>query len=679
MDRKKHLPGYLAVILYALGAAALAAFLIRTGSSDAWLYLLVGPVFLAAISYPRRVYLYMTAGTLLAAASVMVARNPGGGPGLRNVVIAVGMILVNSELLHGMVQARLRAEAELRELLQRERQARADSVAAQERMGFLAEASAALAGSLELEATLRQVVRQAVPHLADFSIIRVALPDVDEEKFAGAHSAPAMEPVLEELLGRYGPNLGLPQPGEAALLERVGGETIAAAARDGEHLRLLRALRPAGALVVPLVRGEHPLGTLTFVRSSSGRGYSPADVDLAKELAQRAAVAIENARLHEALRVADRSKVEFLAMLAHELRNPLSAISNAAYLLEHTVSDVRVERLVAPITRQTRQLARLVDDLLEVSRITRGKLDLRKQPVEVAAATRHAVEAVRPIIEERAHVLRISLPDGEVWIDADPTRYEQVLVNLLVNAARYTEDGGEISLAVTVEEGSVRVSVRDTGLGLAPELLPRIFDLFTQGLTPAAGARGGLGVGLTLVRRLVELHGGSVVARSEGPGRGSEFIATFPGARAEPPAGHVPDRAPAAARELSPLSPSRGVLIIDDDRDAVETLSELLELWGHRVWMAREGVKGIEAARAHGPDAVLLDIGMPGMDGYEVARRLRADPRTQDLLLVALTGYGSQQDRKRSREAGFDRHLVKPVDPEDLRRLLLTARVNRAA
>jgi signal transduction histidine kinase/CheY-like chemotaxis protein len=672
MARIKHLPGYLAVILYAAGAAALATFLIVTNRSDAWLYLLVGPVLFAAVFYPRWVYLCMSLGTLLAAGSVVLYRDPHLGSGVRNVVLAVVLILVNSELLYRMMRGRRRAEGELRGLLDREKEARAQSLAAQERLAFLAGASAALGGSLDLNATLAQVVRQAVPYLADLCIIRVTEGVDGEEQSAAAHADAGRQAILKELQARYGLDLGLPQPDEVTVLPEIRDETLAAAARDEEHLRLLRELSLTRAVVAPLARQEHRLGTLTFAVCQSGRRYSPADVDLARELARRAAVAVENARLHQALQEADRGKVEFLAMLAHELRNPLAAISNAGYLLERRLAeDAHAGRLVSPINRQARHLARLVDDLLEVSRITQGKLELRRETVEVVAATRQAVESVRPMIEKRHHQLHVSVPEERLWIEADPTRYEQVLVNLLVNAAKYTEDGGQIWLSLTLEDSSARIGVRDTGVGLAPELLPRVFDLFTQGDTSPAGARSGLGIGLTLVRRLVELHGGSVMARSEGPGHGSEFIVTFPGARSELGTGQRLRRPRSAAPDGESRSCTRDVLVVDDDRDAVETLCELLEMWGHRVWMARDGARGIEAARAHDPEVVLLDIGMPGMDGYEVARRLRADARTREAVLVALTGYGAEEDRKRSREAGFDYHIVKPVNPEELQRLLL--------
>jgi CheY-like chemotaxis protein len=288
---------------------------------------------------------------------------------------------------------------------------------------------------------------------------------------------------------------------------------------------------------------------------------------------------------------------------------------------------------------------------------------LRKEAVDLAAVVARAVEGARPLVEGRGHRLDVEAAAGPVWLDADATRVEQVLTNLLTNAAKYTEPGGRLRLAAGREGGEAVVRVRDTGIGIAPELLPRVFELFMQAHAGIDRGPGGLGIGLTLVKRLVELHGGTVEAHSEGPGKGSEFTVRLPAAPAPAPAGPGDRAAP------SPPRPPRRVLVVDDNRDAAHSLTMVLELDGHEVRVAHDGGAALELARDYRPEVVLLDIGLPGMDGYEVARRLRAEGPGGGLL-VAMTGYGQEEDRRRTREAGFDVHLVKPVEPQVIRDLL---------
>jgi PAS domain S-box-containing protein len=370
----------------------------------------------------------------------------------------------------------------------------------------------------------------------------------------------------------------------------------------------------------------------------------------------------------EALTEADRRKDEFLAMLAHELRNPLAPIRNAVYLLtERTPEDPALRRAHAVLDRQVRQMARLVDDLLDVSRITRGKIDLRAEPADLRAIVTNAVQTCRPFIDARGHRLEMSLPAAPLLASVDGARMEQVVANLVNNAAKYTPPGGEIrlSLELEAEEGVLRV--KDTGVGIAPELLPRVFEPFVQADHSLERTHGGLGLGLTLVHRLVELHGGTVSAHSDGPGAGCEFTVRLPAAAARP-APSAPSGAAGPAAEQRPLR----VLVVDDNEDATETLTDLLELWGHGVRTAHDGRAALAAAEEYAPDVVLLDIGLPGMDGYEVAVHLRSRPECA-ARLVAVTGYGQEEDRRRSREAGFDLHLTKPVDPEELKRVLAAA------
>jgi PAS domain S-box-containing protein len=371
----------------------------------------------------------------------------------------------------------------------------------------------------------------------------------------------------------------------------------------------------------------------------------------------------------EALARADRDKDEFLAVLAHELRNPLAPISYALHLLdEKNLSGSARQHTRRIVERQVGRLARLIDDLLDVSRIRTGKVELRKDPIELGALVAHTVEIARPVFEERGHELSVSLPEEPIWLEADPVRLEQVLSNLLNNAIKFTEDGGTISIAAERQAHELVLRVTDTGVGITPDLLPRIFDLFTQGDRSLDRSRDGLGIGLTLSRRLVELHGGTIEAHSEGLGKGSEFVIRLPALLQVSPPG---DAAPAAAAAGAPpeLRPLR-VLVVDDSEDTAEMMTALLEMDGHDLQVAHSGPAALETAATFRPDVVLLDIGLPGLDGYQVAQRLREDPTLKDVTLIAASGYGQEADLHRSREVGFDRHLVKPVDPRELRELL---------
>lgn len=365
-------------------------------------------------------------------------------------------------------------------------------------------------------------------------------------------------------------------------------------------------------------------------------------------------------RLEAALRDADRRKDEFLATLAHELRNPLAPLLNSLQLLKMPRLDgATIERTRQTMERQVHHLVRLIDDLLDVSRVMRGKISLQRERLELSTIVARGVETARPIIDAQGHDLQIDLPDAPLPLEADPVRMAQVFANLFNNAAKYTPAGGRISLSAKREGADIEVRVRDTGIGIAPELLSGIFDLFVQADPSASRSQGGLGIGLTLVKSLVEMHGGTICARSGGLGRGSEFVVRLPLARAQSADGSRDS----ASMQLPPARIIRRVLVIDDNQDAAETLALLLQLEGHEVHVAHDGPAGLEAAVSLRPDVIFLDLGMPGMDGYEVARRLRQEPGLKETRLAALTGWGQQEDRRRSAEAGFDAHLVKPVDP----------------
>jgi PAS domain S-box-containing protein len=377
----------------------------------------------------------------------------------------------------------------------------------------------------------------------------------------------------------------------------------------------------------------------------------------------------ERKRAEQALRDAARRKDEFLAMLAHELRNPLAPILTAVQLLGQpgAVIGAQAEWCRDVLERQVRHIARLLDDLLDVARIMQGKVTLKTARFSLGDIVGQALETSRPLIESRRQALSVALPESVLWLEGDSVRLAQVLSNLLNNAAKYTPECGQIALAATVEEGCAVLRVRDDGIGIAQDLLPHVFDLFTQADRPLAHAQGGLGIGLALVRKLVELHGGSVAAASAGLGQGSEFTVRLP----LPP--------PAAPAPAMPALRGLRVLVVDDYADAAQILALLLREVGHEVETAECGAEALRRAAAFSPQAVVLDIGLPDLDGYEVARRLRQLPQTRAALLVALSGYGREDDRKRSQAVGFDHHLLKPVDLQTLSALIESAGPGRAA
>lgn len=364
----------------------------------------------------------------------------------------------------------------------------------------------------------------------------------------------------------------------------------------------------------------------------------------------------------------DRRKNEFLATLAHELRNPLAPISNTVQVLRHRPgNDASLNAATELLERQVGQLARLVDDLLDMSRITRGRIELRTERVDLAGIVRQAVEATRAQYRSMEHELTVHLPDEPVLMTADRARMAQVIGNLLNNACKFTDTGGRVLVHVERQGDEVVIRVRDTGIGMAPADLPRVFDMFTQLDASRERSHDGLGIGLTLVRTLVDLHGGSISAHSEGLGKGSEFVVRLPISGADDTASVTPARG-------SGTRTRRRVLVVDDNEDGAESLALLLQLVGHETFTAHDGHEALRVFERVGPDAALLDIGLPGLDGLELCRRIRALPGGRDVLLIAVTGWGQEDDRMLSREAGFDAHVVKPVDPDALALLLSTMR-----
>ena len=370
-------------------------------------------------------------------------------------------------------------------------------------------------------------------------------------------------------------------------------------------------------------------------------------------------------QVEEELREADRRKDEFLAVLAHELRNPLAPIRTGLELMRLAGDDrAAIEEVRTTMDRQSQQMVRLIDDLLDVSRITRGTVELRKCRVELSAVIENAVETARPIIEEMGHKLDVTVPKQPIVLEADGTRLSQVIANLLNNAAKYMDRGGSIELVADRQQSTAVVTVKDSGIGIPAEMIDRIFDMFTQVDGSLERSHGGLGIGLTLVKRLVEMHGGSVEVRSAGPDQGSEFTVRLPavvGLLSEP----VQTNGGASF-----AADKRRILVVDDNETAANVLAMLLKALGNDVRTAFDGLTAIDLAEQFRPDIVLLDIGMPKLNGYETARRIRQQPWGKEMVLAALTGWGQEEDKRRTREAGFDHHFVKPVEPDVLQKLL---------
>jgi PAS domain S-box-containing protein len=539
---------------------------------------------------------------------------------------------------------------------------------------FLADASAVLATLTDEASSLQKVATLAVPQFADWCAVDTANEKGVLRRVAVAHVDPQKVRLAHELHRRWPPDPNettgvyeILRTGQPELVPDITDGMLEARVRDKELLGIIRELGLRSYIGVPLsVRGK-AIGVITFISAESGRRYDANDLAAAEELARRAAVTLQNAHLYEAVLEADRRKDEFLATLAHELRNPLAPIRNTLYLLKTLgPAGANLDRAIEVMERQVHHLIRLVDDLLDVSRVMRGKIELRPAEVDLATIANDACESAKPLFDSRSVSFGCSLPDRPVWVRADPVRMGQVFSNLLTNAAKYTEPGGTVNCVVESAGDQAIIRVRDTGVGIAPEMLGRIFDLFVQADTSTAKTHGGLGIGLTLVRNLVEMHGGTVVAKSPGLGAGSEFIVSLPLLRKTD---GLPARSDEPKPEAAPAS-HRRILVVDDHADAADSLVQLLRVEGHDVRIARSGSEAVLAATSDPPEVILLDLGMPGMDGYEAARWIRANPAARNTTIIAVTGWGQEEDRRRTREAGFNHHLVKPVDLDQLRELL---------
>ena len=461
---------------------------------------------------------------------------------------------------------------------------------------------------------------------------------------------------------------------------------VDAASPPDERTSTVDVVGISACVCFPLLAEERCIGTLSFGTRRRTR-FTLEELAMLQLVADQIAIALERERLlqqlqgrNQELAQADRRKDEFLAMLAHELRNPLAPIVNALHVVERDAESRGgiVSRAHATMDRQVRHLIRLVEDLLDVSRITQGKIELRRQRCDAQTVIEQALQLAQPVVSARQHTLEVEMPKEPIPLCVDLTRMTQVVANLVNNAAKYTNAGGRISVKVERDDDSAVLRVRDSGIGIRSDMLPRVFEIFVQADHAADRAAGGLGIGLTLVKRLVQMHGGEVLARSEGVGKGAEFIVTVPldlgesegvidaDADAADVAAPAADEAPRALR----------ILVVDDNPDIRETLKELLEIEGHEVTLAEDGPGALkEAGNGHEHDVAIVDIGLPGLDGYGVAQKLRDIRKTKGFprRLIAMTGYGQAEDRRRALEAGFDAHLVKPVDPELLSRILIAS------
>ncbi|HVS37000.1 MAG TPA: PAS domain S-box protein [Gemmataceae bacterium] len=555
---------------------------------------------------------------------------------------------------------------------------------AEKRQRLLAESGAVLTASLDDQAILEGVARLVVPALADFCVIYVRGEGDALRQAAAVHIDPAKNALLRELARLYQPHdhpqslaAQVMRTGQSELVPQLSLDALQEIDASNRVMAIVRDLDPLSCIVVPLSARGRTLGTIAVLTSESGRRYEASDREFAEELGRRVALAVDNARLYRDVREADRRKGEWIAMLAHELRNPLAPMLTGLHLLRRN-GGAAVEQAGMMLERQVRHMARLVDDLLDVSRVARGQIRLQRERLDLARLVRTTATDLRPILVEAGVGLNVTTPDTPLWVIGDATRLAQVLNNLLDNAAKFTDRGGRVTVKLTVPgkppglsrrdepAASPRLAelrVSDTGIGVAPEVLPRLFEPFSQADRSLHRTKGGLGLGLALVKGLTELHGGKVHASSAGLGRGTEFVVRLP--LTEEPAA-LSD----SVHDAQPSEERRRILVVEDNRDAADSLRMLLELMGHEVQVAYTGPDGVRLAQTWQPAVVVSDIGLPGLDGFGVARALRSNPSTAQARLIAVTGYGTEDDRRLARESGFDHLLTKPADPGVLQRLL---------
>jgi signal transduction histidine kinase len=543
---------------------------------------------------------------------------------------------------------------------------------AEERLQLLANATNVLIGDeLDYQARLKHLSKIIVPYFADWCAIDMIVGDKPSYTVV-THNSPEKLRIAEEIQRKYPPKMEFTygvaeviRTRKATLYPVLEEELSRKTTQNEEHFQLLKQLGLVSVMVVPLIARDQAIGAITFVTSESGHHYNEDDLEVAKQFAYRAAIALDNALLHEEVLEANRAKEKFLAMLAHELRNPLTPIRNSLPILAaRGEEDYEIKDIAEIMERQINTMSRLLDDLFDVARITEGKIQFRMEDVNLRAIVDHASNVLRSEFEKKGFKFSAYLAEEQLPVRADRVRIEQVVVNLLNNAAKYTPPGGHIALECKKEGEEAVIRVRDSGKGIPASMLKKIFQLFIQVDQSLDRPEGGLGLGLTLVKMLVEHHGGSVEAHSEGLGHGSEFVVRIP--------------LLTNVGEVKEIKPTHGIgtdekkriLVVDDNEDAANSIGKLLRKIGHDIRITYDGASALEIARDFQPEAVLLDLGLPVLDGYETARRFRQMYTSNDLLLVALSGYGQAEDRRKTEEAGFNFHLVKPFDTQELRNIL---------
>ena len=543
------------------------------------------------------------------------------------------------------------------------------------RASFLAEASRVLAASLDYEATLRSVARVAIPYLADYVLVDVLETQGRLRRLAAAHRDPVLEERLASAPGQAPVTSGTSaleaviERGEPTLVRDVSDDWLAARARDAEHLGAAAGARPTSLMLVPLRARGRTLGVVSFVLVNGARRYALADLALAEDLAQRAALAADNARLYREAQDASRAKDEFLAVLSHELRTPLTPVLGWVRMLRTgTLAPEVTERALDTVERNTRLQAQLVEDLLDVSRIIAGKLSLNLRPVALGPIVDMVIEGAAASTLAKSIIVTRQVEPDLPRIEADANRLQQVVANLLSNAVKFTPAGGRVEVGVARAGDDLRLTVADTGDGLAPEVAPHIFDRFRQADSTITRQYGGLGLGLSIVRHIVERHGGTVQATSEGPGHGTTFTVTLPigGPLSDAPIGAARTPSPAAEDSLAGVR----VLVVDDEPDTREMVTEILKAAGAEVLAAGSTDEALRRADEGAPDVLVSDLAMPARDGYALLRALHGRGMAGGLVTIALTAHARREDRERALGAGYDAYVTKPVEPAALAALV---------
>ncbi len=558
----------------------------------------------------------------------------------------------------------IKRQAEEKVSLAREQAARAAAEESTRRASFLADASRILSSSLDVSSLMVGATRLVVPTLADFSAITLLDAEGTSVRTACRHDwnlDDSRMSIIEDAVWVAATNEVI-ATGQPKLIDDFAAQARSPGrGADGNARWPLQHVA-----MLPLIARDKIHGVLALALVPSVRRFGSADMELATDIASRVAIAIDNCLLFQEIQQGDRRKTEFLATLSHELRNPLAPMRNAIHALHLSGQwPAGAHELREMFDRQLGQLTHLVNDLLDVARISQGKIQLRTEATDLVAEITHTIKSCNAAVEKAGHQLVVKLPEESVMIDGDRVRLQQIFENLLLNACKYTDPNGRIDLSLTRDTENAIITIRDNGVGIAPEMMPKIWDIFAQVDASPERVRQGLGIGLSLVKKLVALHGGSIEASSEGLGKGSEFVVRLP-IRATQSQTALATMTEQATGANNLASQARRILVVDDNVDAAESLQVLLGVFGHTVEIAHEGVTALQVAWASKTELVFLDIGLPGMNGYEVAHRLRNEIGMKTVKLIALSGYGTEADRLRSKEAGFDRHLVKPVDPSAL-------------